>query len=91
MVLGAQVAFALACTLTKLSMLMLVRRLLSSSTLFWRRVTLLGIIIVAVQGSVFCITVIFQCRYGLPGFTQRPPLTVLTFDLQAPSRLLEGY
>ncbi|KAE8443820.1 hypothetical protein EG329_001327 [Mollisiaceae sp. DMI_Dod_QoI] len=62
MVLGAQLAFALACTLTKLSMLMLVRRLLSSSTIFWRRVTLLGIIVVATQGSVFCITVIFQCR-----------------------------
>ncbi|KUJ10243.1 uncharacterized protein LY89DRAFT_689534 [Mollisia scopiformis] len=62
MVLGAQLAFALACTLTKLSMLMLVRRLLASSTLFWRRVTLLGILVVATQGSVFCITVIFQCR-----------------------------
>jgi hypothetical protein len=43
-------------------MLMLVRRMLSSATMFWRRITLLAITIVAVQGSVFCLTVIFQCR-----------------------------
>ncbi|KAF8863269.1 hypothetical protein BDZ45DRAFT_722676 [Acephala macrosclerotiorum] len=61
-VLGAQLTFALSCTLTKLSMLILVRRLLSSSTIFWRQVTLLSIIIVIKQGSVFCITVVFQCR-----------------------------
>lgn len=62
MVLSAQLMFAVACTLTKLSMLMLVRRMLASATLFWRRITTFAIIIVSVQGSVFCITVIFQCR-----------------------------
>lgn len=54
--------FAAACTFTKLSMLMLVRRILSSATRFWRRITWLAIIIVSIQGTVFCITVIFQCR-----------------------------
>lgn len=62
MVLGAEIAFAAACTLTKLSMLMLFRRLLVSSTLLWRRITVLAMIVVGIQGSVFIITVIFQCR-----------------------------
>ncbi|KAH7391517.1 integral membrane protein [Cadophora sp. MPI-SDFR-AT-0126] len=62
MVLAAEVTFAAAITLTKLSMLMLVRRLLVNASLFWRRVTLAAIAIVTIQGSVFCLTVIFQCR-----------------------------
>ncbi|KAG9230789.1 hypothetical protein BJ875DRAFT_384378 [Amylocarpus encephaloides] len=62
MVLITEVVFALACTLTKLSMLMFVRRILNSASLLWRRITLLAILIVSVQGIVFCFTVIFQCR-----------------------------
>jgi len=62
MVLTVEVLFAAGCTLTKLSMLMLVRRMLETATLFWRRITLLAITIVAVQGSLFCIILIFQCR-----------------------------
>ncbi len=62
MVLATEVVFGAACTLTKLSMLMLVRRMLSSATVFWRRITLLAIIVVTIQGSVFCLSVIFQCR-----------------------------
>jgi hypothetical protein len=62
MVLATEVVFAGACTLTKLSILMLVRRMLSNATLFWRRITWLAISICAIQGSVFCLTVIFQCR-----------------------------
>ncbi|KAH6716762.1 integral membrane protein [Leptodontidium sp. MPI-SDFR-AT-0119] len=62
LVLAAEVTFAAAITLTKLSMLMLVRRLLACASLFWRRVTLAAIVIVTIQGSVFCLTVIFQCR-----------------------------
>ena len=63
MVLAAEVTFAAAITLTKLSMLMLVRRLLVNASLLWRRVTLAAIVIVTIQGIVFCLTVIFQCRY----------------------------
>ena len=62
MVLSAMVVFACACTLTKLSMLMLVHRMLANTSYFWRRITLLAIAIVSIQGTVFCLTVIFQCR-----------------------------
>ncbi|KAI9054691.1 hypothetical protein LZ554_001843 [Drepanopeziza brunnea f. sp. 'monogermtubi'] len=62
MVMAAQVAFGAAITLTKLSMLMLVKRLLTSASLFWRRITIIAIIFVALQGTVFGLTVIFQCR-----------------------------
>jgi hypothetical protein len=68
MVLTAQLMFAAACTLTKLSMLMLVRRMLCTASLVWRRITLLAIMVVSIQGTVFCITIIFQCR----------PVTLLT-------------
>ena len=56
MVLATQVIFAAACTLTKLSMLMFVRRMLAASTMFWRRITWVAIFIVTAQGSVFVIT-----------------------------------
>jgi hypothetical protein len=62
MVLSAEIMFAAACTLTKLSMLMLVRRMLVNASIFWRRITLLAITVVSIQGFVFCLTVIFQCR-----------------------------
>ncbi|CZT49072.1 related to L-fucose permease [Rhynchosporium secalis] len=62
MVMAAEVTFAAAITLTKLSMLMLVQRLLSSASLLWRRITWLAIFIVTAQGLVFCFTIIFQCR-----------------------------
>jgi len=62
MVPSAMVVFACACTLTKLSMLMLVHRMLANTSYFWRRITLLAIAIVSIQGTVFCLTVIFQCR-----------------------------
>lgn len=62
MVLSAEIMFACACTLTKLSMLMLVRRMLVNASVFWRRITLFAIVVVTIQGSVFCLTVIFQCR-----------------------------
>jgi hypothetical protein len=62
MVLATEIVFAVACTLTKLSMLLLVRRILASASLFWRRLTLLAIWIVGLQGTIFCLTVLFQCR-----------------------------
>ncbi|KAH6673743.1 integral membrane protein [Halenospora varia] len=62
LILAIEAIFALACMLTKLSMLMLVRRILASATLIWRRVTKFAIGIVVLQGIIFCLTVIFQCR-----------------------------
>jgi hypothetical protein len=62
MVLATEILFAIACTLTKLSMLLLVRRILASASLFWRRITLFAIWIVALQGTIFCFTALFQCR-----------------------------
>ena len=36
--------------------------MLCTASLAWRRITLLAITVVSTQGTVFCITVIFQCR-----------------------------
>jgi len=87
MVLSAQIVFAAACTLTKLSMLMFVRRVLSTSTLLWRRITWFAIIVVSVQGTVFIITVIFQCRWVLKlSTTHFMPLTLNTDRLKITGR-----
>jgi len=88
MVLTAQIVFATACTLTKLSMLMFVRRMLSTSSLLWRRITWLAIIVVSVQGSVFILTVIFQCRWVSICFQLLT--SCLWLATQTTTRLLEG-
>jgi len=63
MVMGAEISFATASTFTKLSMLTFSQRLLANSNLpFWRRITVLAMLLVSIQGSVFCLTIIFQCR-----------------------------
>ncbi|PQE28968.1 integral membrane protein [Rutstroemia sp. NJR-2017a BBW] len=62
MVLLIEIMFASACTLTKLSMLMLVRRMLAGAALFWRRVVLCAVWVVSLQGGLFCIILVFQCR-----------------------------
>lgn len=92
MVLTAQLMFAAACTLTKLSMLMLVRRMLCTASLAWRRITLLAITVVSTQGTVFCITVIFQCRSVTLGFPPHNPhpSQLLTLGIKTAPRLLES-
>lgn len=62
LVLATELVFACACTLVKLSMLFLIRRVLANATLLWRRAALFGIWIVAIQGFVFEVSIIFQCR-----------------------------
>lgn len=64
MVMGAEISFAAASTFTKLSMLTFSRRLMANSNLpFWRLVNVLAMCIVSVQGLVFCLTIIWQCRW----------------------------
>jgi hypothetical protein len=89
MVLTAQLMFAAACTLTKLSMLMLVRRMLCTASLVWRRITLLAVMVVSIQGTVFCITVIFQCRSVTLLTVQIFPPTS-DFGIKTAPRLLES-
>jgi hypothetical protein len=63
MILGAQVVFALATTLTKLSMLALIRRIAVSRTSYgYNLITAAAIAIVSIQGVIFCVVTIFQCR-----------------------------
>jgi hypothetical protein len=91
MVLTAQLMFAAACTLTKLSMLMLVRRMLCTASLMWRRITLLAITVVSIQGTVFCITIIFQCRSVTLITILALPLQLLTLaGIKTAPRLLES-
>jgi hypothetical protein len=57
------IIFAAAVTLTKLSLLILIRRINTApATRFWHHVTNVAIAIVAIQGSVFVLTIILQCQ-----------------------------
>lgn len=70
-VLAVQVIFACAVTLTKLSMLMLTRRItFACATGLWYSITTTAIIVVSIQGMVFCLAVVFQCRYVLSAFSR---------------------
>jgi len=62
MILVAETMFATGITLTKLSMLTLIQRIHANGPLFWRRVINFAIIIVILQGLIFCLVVLFQCR-----------------------------
>ncbi|CAD6440051.1 b628435a-f7c9-414c-9f17-943939478156 [Sclerotinia trifoliorum] len=74
-VLITQVIFTLGQTLTKCSMLALLYRILSSGRRF-KIMTIAATVIIAVQGTVFIIVVIFQCRpvshYWLITFAPQP-------------------
>jgi hypothetical protein len=63
-VLGIQVVFAFAVTFIKLSMLALTQRITSvCASSLWYKITTGAIVLVSIQGMVFCLAVIFQCRY----------------------------
>lgn len=58
----AECLFAAGCTLTKLSMLWFVRRMLNHTHSMVSKVALLSMIIIAGQGITFCFIVVFQCK-----------------------------
>ncbi|TEY80334.1 hypothetical protein BOTCAL_0039g00310 [Botryotinia calthae] len=70
-----QIVFTLAQTLTKCSMLALYYRILSSGQRF-KIITIAAAIIIAIQGLIFIIVTIFQCRppshYWLITFAPQP-------------------
>jgi hypothetical protein len=65
-ILSSQVLFTLSLTLTKCSMLALVYRIVSKTSGIFPRIVIGAIILVAVEGSLFCFIVVFQCRYMPP-------------------------
>ncbi|KAF7864530.1 hypothetical protein EAF04_006662 [Stromatinia cepivora] len=74
-VLITQVIFALGQTLTKCSMLALLYRILSSGKRF-KIITIAATVIIAIQGTIFILVTIFQCRplshYWLVTFAPQP-------------------
>ncbi|KAM0182246.1 hypothetical protein ACHAPF_001135 [Botrytis cinerea] len=74
-VIITQIVFTLAQTLTKCSMLALYYRILSSGQKF-KIITIAAAIIIAIQGLIFIIVTIFQCRppshYWLITFAPQP-------------------
>jgi hypothetical protein len=66
MVLATEVLFAMAATLTKLSMLALVYRIMAKTSSRLSKVVIGAVVLVAAEGIAFCFTTIFECRYVLP-------------------------
>ena len=58
--LGLQILFAAACTLTKASMVLLTRRLMGTSLLY-KKITELAIVVIAGEGVIFCFVSMLQC------------------------------
>ncbi|KAI1006645.1 hypothetical protein K3495_g1571 [Podosphaera aphanis] len=61
-ILLSEVLYTAACTMVKLSLLMFIKRAFANATIFWRWVTMSITIMVAIQGFLFCVATIFQCR-----------------------------
>jgi hypothetical protein len=61
-VIAVEVLFGTACTLTKLSMLFLILRVLAAGSAFLRRLTIGVMVVVFVENFVFAIVVINTCR-----------------------------
>jgi hypothetical protein len=66
MVLATEVIFGVATTLTKVSMLALIYRIMVKSSGRLSKVVIGAIILVVAQGTAFCFAIIFECRYVLP-------------------------
>ncbi|ESZ90857.1 hypothetical protein SBOR_8749 [Sclerotinia borealis F-4128] len=64
-VMITQIVFTLAQTLTKCSMLALIYRILSNGKRF-KIFTIAATVIIAVQGMIYILVVIFQCRRPIP-------------------------
>jgi hypothetical protein len=55
-------AFALATSFTKLSMLILTRRVSANGSTILGRLAVIVIVIVALEAFIFCFVVVFTCR-----------------------------
>ncbi|KAL3420840.1 integral membrane protein [Phlyctema vagabunda] len=60
--IASETVFALATTATRLSMLALIRRILTTTSHLLNRLANIAMILMAIQGFIFCFIVIFQCR-----------------------------
>lgn len=66
--------FGIAVTCTKLSLLILTRRIMTIGTGIVRHIAAVGMVIVACEGLVFALVVTFTCRYYILFL---PPLSLL--------------
>jgi hypothetical protein len=61
-VIAVEVLFAVACSLTKLSMLLLILRVLAAGSVILRRLSITVMVIVVLESFIFSIVVINTCR-----------------------------
>jgi hypothetical protein len=61
--LASQILFAAACTITRLSMLFLMRRILLTGYELLRTVIFFAMVLMGIACLIFITVVIFQCRY----------------------------
>ena len=56
-----QILFAAACTLTKVSMVLLSRRLMRDVSLRYKKISELAIVVIVGEGVIFCFVSMLQC------------------------------
>lgn len=87
-VLITQIVFTFSQTLTKCSMMALLYRILSNGKLF-KTITIAATAMIAVQGTLFIIVVIFQCRFVCSSLDS--PLLQWKYDLLSDLRPVSHY
>lgn len=64
MALAVEMLFALGCTLTKISILLLIIRIMASSSNFLRKLARGMIVLVSIEALIFCIVSLNTCRWA---------------------------
>lgn len=64
--MAVEVLFSFACLLTRLSILLFIRRMMAEGSKFWKRLTMALVVLVCVEEGIFCVVTINTCSYVFP-------------------------
>ncbi len=59
--MAVEVLFSFACSLTRLSILLLIRRIMAAGSEVWKRLTIALVVLICVEECIFCVVAINTC------------------------------
>jgi hypothetical protein len=83
--------FGIAATCTKISLLILTRRIMTAGTGIVRDIAAIGMFVVACEGLVFVLVVTFTCRYYILFLTSLSKTSYVTISYYLLSRPVSAY
>jgi hypothetical protein len=69
--LAVEILFSLACSLTRISILLLIMRIMSASNNIFRKLSICLIGLMVAEEFIFCVVAINTCRYASPCLSSR--------------------